>query len=139
MNAAEKAQKAKARTGGGGSRLASTQEQQQREEAECFSALLLLEKEYEGGCSSTAVENDAVIEESHLTAGLFRLCEEWDVSGALDHFLAATARNRRRGSSLGKQEKGKEEDRERKAPHNNSPEWGAVWLAQASFFTTYVE
>lgn len=107
-------------------------EQQRREEAECLSALLL-EKEEGSHCCSTTVDDSFIEEEAHVTVGLFRLCEEWDVSGALHHFLAATTCNyRHRGGSLEEQE---EEDMEGQVPHKGGFGWGAVWLAQASVFT----
>lgn len=139
-NAAEKVQKARARTDGGGSRLSSTREQKKRQETECFSALLLEDEEAEGGCCSTAV-HDAIVEESHLTSGLFRLCEEWDVKGALDHFLAATAcssSSHRRSSTEEQTKDEEEEDQKGRVQHKDDPAWGPVWLAQASLFTTYI-
>jgi len=66
--AAERAKRARARTGGGGGQLASIIEQEQREEAECLSALLL---EREGALCST--KGDDYVVEAHLTVGTFRL------------------------------------------------------------------
>lgn len=129
VNAAEQTQQARARTDDGSSPLASTREERQRTEAECFAALLL--EEEEGRCCSIAVDGDTISEERQLAVGLFRLCEEWDVSRALDHFLAATTCNHRRRGSLEEPEQVKE----RQVLHEDGPEWGAVWLAQASVLT----
>lgn len=141
VHAAEKAQKVRAGTDSGGSRFSSTRrEQQQREEVECFSALLLEDQEEEeGGCCSTAVDdNKAIAEEAHLTSGLFRLCEEWDVSGALHHFLAVTAcGSRRRRSYL--EEQTQEKDQKGRVPHEDDPAWGAVWLSQVSVSTIHID
>lgn len=120
VNAAEGARKARARGGGGGSQLSSAREQQQREEAECFAGLLLDE---EGGCSEAV---DETVRAAHSTVGVFRLCEEWDVTGALHHFSMATANGRREGGPL--QEEEEEEDR--RVPQGGGVGWGAVWLAQ---------
>lgn len=82
-----------------------------REEAECLSSLLL---EQGNGCSAA----DAF--RAHLTVGVFLLTQEWDVSGALGHFVAATTTDG--GESLSKEGR-----------HQNKisgGEWGAVWLAQ---------
>lgn len=81
-----------------------------REEAECLSSLLL---EKGNGCSAA----DAF--RAHLTVGMFLLTQEWDVSGALDHFVAATTTDG--GESLSKE--GRHQD------NISGGEWGAVWLA----------
>lgn len=84
-----------------------------REEADCFSSLLL---EQGNGCSATDASR------AHLTVGVFLLTQEWDTSGALDHFVAATTTDG--GESLSKGGR-----------HQNESirlEWGAVWLAQVS-------
>lgn len=121
VNASEIARKARMRGGGGGNQLSSSREQQQRVEAECFAALLLDEK---GECSEAV---DEIVQEAHISVGVFRLCEEWDVGGALNHFLMATVNQRRVGSLVGEED---EEEENRSVPQGGDVGWGAVWLAQ---------
>ncbi len=124
MIAAERAQRARARTGGGGGQLHSITEEEQRDEAGCLSALLLDGK----GTSCSAAVDDFVVG-AHLTVGMFRLCEEWDVGAALHNFLvAATAKPRGEGSLQGGEEE-KHGDYEQ-VPLRADPGWGAVWLTQ---------
>lgn len=80
----------------------------EREEAECLLSLL---QEEGGNCSAADTAY------AHLTIGVFRLSEEWDVSKALEHFFLA---NRQPGE----------------LQYNNF-EWGAVWLVQVGFSSEY--
>lgn len=121
--AAERAKKARARTGGGGGQLTSISEQEQRDEAECLSALLLDEE----GTLCSAKADDFVVE-AHLTVGMFRLCEEWDVGAALDHFLVAASAKRPDGVSLQGGEEGHGDYQQ--VPLISDSGWGAVWLTQ---------
>lgn len=118
VSAAEGARKARTRGGGGGNQLSSGREKQQREEAECFAGLLLDEEE---GCSEAV---DEAVRDAHVAIGVFRLCEEWDVGGALHHFSMATANTRRKGDPLQEEEEG------RRVLQGGDVGWGAVWLAQ---------
>lgn len=124
MSAAEGARKARTRGGGGGNQLSSARQQQQREETECFAGLLLDE---EGGCSEAV---DQIVREAHITVGVFRLCEEWNVEGALHHFLRATANAHREGGLLLEEQ----QEEGQRVPQGYDVGWGAVWLAQVGAF-----
>lgn len=124
MSAAERALEARTRSGGGSNQLSSTREQQQREEAECFATVLLDKEE---GCSEVV---DETVQEAHLTVGVFRLCQEWDVGGTLHHFSMATTDESRGGTPL--QEEKEEEDG--RVPQAGDAGWGALWLAQVPAF-----
>lgn len=87
----------------------------EREEADCISAVLLEEVD---SCSAADAAS------AHLTVGVARLSEEWDVSGALDHFLAAASQHERRALDGG--------GGSRRKAQSADFEWGAVWLAQVS-------
>lgn len=93
----------------------------EREEAACVSSLLVRAGD---DCSAS----DAAT--AHVTVGVFRLSEEWDTGGALDHFLAATAQH---------EEFSMEGEGKRQAGvmvQGDGFEWGAVWLAQVGVHTS---
>lgn len=93
------------------------------EEAACISSLLVRAGD---DCSA----GDAAA--AHVAVGVFRLTEEWDTGGALDHFLAATAR--REGFPVEGEGEGEREDGI--MLRGDGFEWGAVWLTQVGVHTS---
>lgn len=93
----------------------------EREEASCISSLLVR-------AGDTCSAGDTAT--AHVAVGVFRLSQEWDTNGALDHFLAATAQR----EDFSVEGEGKREVGDMVL--DDGFEWGAVWLAQVSVHTS---
>ncbi|CAN0061566.1 unnamed protein product [Scytosiphon promiscuus] len=114
--------------GGGHLRLTLKSEQRTQEEVGCLSALLLRQEGEEAETPCISMTGDDTVAQAHLTVGVSRMCDEWDVGGALKHFSAAAGDKMVQEAVLAQEEN---RDGGEQFADGDVVEWGAVWLAQA--------